>query len=304
VSVELRPPRKEDAPAIADALNEFSRLVDFDLESPDEIVAWFSMPSFDFQNDARVALVEGAIVGYADATSRDQKTAWLDVRADPAYPEAPPVLLDFVEERGKKLAPGGLLKAWTPEKSPASRELLESRGYAFHHYSLRMLIDLAEEPPEPEWPDGITVRTFRPGEEQAVYEAHQETFSDQRDFSRERYEDWSHWWLGEGFDPELWFLAVAGDEIRGISLCRAEWGGDEDLGWVSILGVRRPWRQRGVGLALLVHSFRELRARGKKRAGLGVDAENPTGAVQLYERAGMTVNRRHIWYDKPAKAAS
>ena len=300
MSVELRPPSKEDAPAIADALNEFSRVVDFDLETPEEITAWFSMPSFDVEQNARVALVDGTIVGYADAASRDQKIAWLDVRADPAYPDVPPVLLDFVEERGKDLAPGGLLKAWAPEKAPSSRELLESRGYAFHHYSLRMLIDLAEEPAEPEWPEGIAARTVQPGEEKAVYEVHQETFSDQRDFSRERYEDWSHWWLGEAFDPELWFLAHAGDEIQGISLCRSEWGGDDDLGWLSILGVRKPWRRRGLGLALLLHSFRELRARGKKRMGLGVDAENPTGAVQLYERAGMTVNRRHLWYEKAA----
>ena len=53
--------------------------------------------------------------------------------------------------------------------------------------------------------------------------------------------------------------------------------------------MRRPWRRRGLGLALLLHSFRDFAARGATRVGLGVDAENTTGAVGLYERAGMHV---------------
>ncbi len=168
MSVELRPPRREDAADIADALNAFNRPADFDLDMVEEIETWLSMPSFDVENDARVALACGHIVGYADAGSRDHKTAWLDVRADPAYPEAPPALLDFAEGRGRELAPSGLLKVWAPEKAAASRELLEQRGYGFHHYSLRMSADLAQEPAAPHWPDGMMVRTFEPGEERAV----------------------------------------------------------------------------------------------------------------------------------------
>ena len=63
-----------------------------------------------------------------------------------------------------------------------------------------------------------------------------------------------------------------------------------------MLGVRRPWRRRGLGTALLRHSFRELRARGCERARLMVDGENLTGAVQLYERAGMRILwRADVW---------
>jgi ribosomal protein S18 acetylase RimI-like enzyme len=67
---------------------------------------------------------------------------------------------------------------------------------------------------------------------------------------------------------------------------------------VSVLGVRRPWRRRGLGRALLLHSFRALRERGKPRVGLGVDGSNPTGAVQLYEAAGMRVVRRFDHWEK------
>jgi hypothetical protein len=59
VSVELRPPRREDAAAIATALNEFNRTFGFDLDSPEEGAVWLEFPSFDLERDVRVAVVDG-----------------------------------------------------------------------------------------------------------------------------------------------------------------------------------------------------------------------------------------------------
>jgi ribosomal protein S18 acetylase RimI-like enzyme len=70
------------------------------------------------------------------------------------------------------------------------------------------------------------------------------------------------------------------------------------MGWVSTLGVRRPWRRRGLGLALLQHSVHCFWQNGKQRAGLGVDAENLTGALDLYKKAGMHVHRKFNLYEK------
>jgi mycothiol synthase len=304
VSVELRPPLREDAAPIAAALNEFNRRAGFDLETPEEVEVWLDFPSIDFERDARVALVDGRIVGYSEASdlSGEGKFVIVDVRAEPAHPEAGEALFDFAEEHARELAaPGGRIKTWTPEKATEWRTFIGSRGYVLHHHSLRMVAGLKEEPPEPDWPAGVLVRTFGgQDDERAVYEVQQETFSDQHDFVRESFEDWRHWSLRDPFDPELWFLAEAGGELVGVSLCRGEWSGDAEVGWVSVLGVRRPWRRKGLGSALLLHSFRELRARGKQRVGLGVAADNPTGAVRLYERVGMTVEPRIIWYEKAA----
>lgn len=72
--------------------------------------------------------------------------------------------------------------------------------------------------------------------------------------------------------------------------------------WINVLGVRRPWRRRGVARALLLHAFAEFRGRGKRGAGLGVDGLNTTGAVRLYEQAGMHVARRYDQYKKPLSA--
>ncbi|HIE55100.1 MAG TPA: GNAT family N-acetyltransferase [Chromatiaceae bacterium] len=67
---------------------------------------------------------------------------------------------------------------------------------------------------------------------------------------------------------------------------------------MKILGVTRPYRQRGLGLALLQHSFRQLYQRGQKGVSLGVDADSLTGATRLYEKAGMTVHRRYLEFSK------
>ena len=96
------------------------------------------------------------------------------------------------------------------------------------------------------------------------------------------------------FDPSLWFIAWDGNQIAGYALNRDRNGNS----WVGTLGVRRPWRKRGLGLALLYHSFGEFYRRGKRTISLGVDAANPTGATRLYQKAGMHVAAEYVTYEK------
>ena len=144
------------------------------------------------------------------------------------------------------------------------------------------------------------MRTLRAGEERRIYEVDAEAFADHWDFTETPFDEWRHWHMEDHFDPTCWFIAEGVGEIAGISICRPEREGRPEVGWVDTLAVRRPWRRRGLGLALLLHSFRELRARGRERVGLGVDGENTTGAVRLYERAGMHVARRSDTYERPS----
>lgn len=302
MTIELRPPRLEDVAELAAVADEFGRVKDGDRITPTEVEAWLGTPSIDIEQDARVALVDGRIVAYGDVfdSSREGKLLWFFLAAHPAHPDAWPPLLDFLEDRAAGLAsPGGRVGAAIPEKAADLRGALESRGFVFHRFSFRMIAPLDGDQPEPEWPEGISVRPFG-GDEDArpAYQVQEETFSDHADHSPISYEDWRYWSFRESFEPGLWFLAFGDGELQGVCLCRPEWDGDPSFGWVSVLGVRRPWRRRGLGLALLRHAFRELRARGKTRVGLGVDSENETGAVRLYERAGMEVARRRLSYRK------
>jgi ribosomal protein S18 acetylase RimI-like enzyme len=164
-----------------------------------------------------------------------------------------------------------------------------------------MDIDLTDETPEPVWPSGVGVRTLADGEERRMYEAFMEVWQDTSDPPHETFEEWSHWLTrAETFEPSLWFLALAGDELAGFSLCRKDLN-DPSAGHVELLGVRRPWRKQGLGHALLLHSFQALRRRGWTRGTLGVDASSLTGATRLYERAGMRVYRDTVFLERPVR---
>jgi GNAT superfamily N-acetyltransferase len=115
---------------------------------------------------------------------------------------------------------------------------------------------------------------------------------------------WKHNREHINFDPTLFFLALEGDEIAGINFCRTHSPYDANVGWVGSLGVRRPWRKQGLGLALLRYSFNEFYRRGKRKVGLGVNAQNLTGALRIYENAGMHVAQAEDVYEKELRAGT
>jgi mycothiol synthase len=203
-------------------------------------------------------------------------------------------LVAWGEERARELGFAKVRNAVLSTDGPAGA-LLSSRGYRTVRHYYVMKIEVGDDLPEPEWPPGLDLRTFSPGEEHELYEADREAFA----------EDWGRpdrsfevWWAkfgeAEKFDPSLTFLAWDRDRLAGYSICTLAFGG----GLVNLLGVRPAWRKRGLGLALLRHSFRELRARGVDSVSLGVDASNATGATRLYERAGMRVLFQTDVYEK------
>ena len=248
----------------------------------------WSAPRVDLERDARVE--EGA---YVLVERLDEERVWLDVYGRPS-----PGLLDWAEARAAELAKRIFSGGWSTNR--AVLEALEQRGFRPARHSHRMLLDLDEPPAQAVWPDGIVVRTFEPGDERVFYDVHQESFRDSWEPIEEPYDEWAHWLLSPpAFVPELWFLALENDEPAGIAICHPH-RTRADLGWVRILGVRHPWRRRGLGRALLLHAFAEFRRRGLTSAGLGVDAESLTGANRLYEEAGMRVASHFVMYEKAA----
>ncbi len=182
-------------------------------------------------------------------------------------------------------------------------KLFANAGFALTRHSFIMHRNIEEAPPAPQWPAGITLRPFDPEVHfEAVYRADDEAFLDHFGHIKQPFEQgfalFKHWQTERSFDASLWFVAVEGGEIAGVSLCRVNEEEKTPIGWVGSLGVRRPWRKRGLGMALLMHSFGEFYRRGYKKASLGVDASNLTGALKLYERAGMYVARQYDRYEK------
>src|SRR5205807_894240 len=123
-----------------------------------------------------------------------------------------------------------------------------------------------------------------------------EAFVDDWGFVAMPFDEWKRFRLdASDVDTSLWFLALGGDDVAGVIRCDAKkFGG----GFVGALGVRRPWRGRGIGMALLQHAFVEYHRRGMPRVSLGVDSENPSGATRPYERAGMRVVAEDVLFEK------
>ena len=99
-------------------------------------------------------------------------------------------------------------------------------------------------------------------------------------------------------DSGLSSVVWDGEEIAGLCLTRPSHGEDELIGWIGDLAVRAPWRRRGLGQALLLHSFGLFAEAGKRRAGLGVDRDNATGALALYERVGLRIVRQSNTWER------
>jgi mycothiol synthase len=250
-------------------------------------------------------LEDGRLGGYADLVDVGQEHLRfpIDFRVPPSElsSEIGNSLLESMETHAAELAaPGATVRIYVPSTYDLARRLAEERGYEPFRHSFQMRLELDADLSAPECPDGVFLRTFVPGQDdEQVYDAHMEAAADGFEGARWPYEDWRRWAFVDPFDPTLWFVAEGGAEIAGVCLCRIEGQAGPELGWVNWLGVRRPWRRRGVGRALLLRAFAEFRERGKRGVGLGVDGLSPTGAVRLYEGVGMHVARRFDQYKKP-----
>lgn len=187
------------------------------------------------------------------------------------------------------------IHAWSHAGDVAADELLARRGYREVRRFWTMAVELPDEPPEP----AVPLEPFREEDAPAFHAALEAAFADHWEPHPEPFESW---WERQRerstYDPALWFLIRDGDEV--VATIRNEIRASG--GYVGALGVRRPWRGRGYGRALLLHSFREFRRRGMTRATLGVDAANPTGATRLYESAGMLVEQEDIVWEKTLAA--
>ena len=130
--------------------------------------------------------------------------------------------------------------------------------------------------------------------------AHQEAFADHWNHTPRDFAAWSRIHLdGERFDPTLWCVVRAGDDIAAGTIATGDtYGG----GFVHVLFTRRPWRKQGVGAALLADAFGRFWVRGEHSVGLSVDAASHTGAFRLYERAGMSPALGWVSYEKTLAA--
>jgi mycothiol synthase len=294
--LEVRRATVDDAPAI----NELITAVDLAVQgwsesSEPELLGWWRM--MDLEQNSWVLHDEAAIAAYAVALPHGE-TFELDgfVHPDRQGRGLGAWLVSRAEERARELELPKLY-VWSLAGDERAHALFEQFGMRELRRFYRMLIELDAPPPPAEWPDGLRVDTFKEEDADAFHAALGDAFEDEWNFVPMPFEQWRELRLVQDpdFDPSLWFVVWDGDEVAAVIRNEPDRSG---AGFVGALGVRKPWRKRGLGLALLLHTFGEFYRRGQPRIALGVDAENPTGATRLYERAGMHVAYEAVTYGK------
>ena len=256
--------------------------------------AWSDL---DLEQNTRVVREGDRIVGYGEV--REHRALWRAegyVHPDMAGRGIGTLIATGLEEnaagRGARRIQNSVFEA-----DSAARRLLESLGYDAVRVVRELRIELKAPPPAPDWPDGLRVVAFDARRDAVEFHAaHQEAFADHWEHTPRDLESWSKGHLESGrFDPTLWCVVRAEDEIAAGTICKGDsYGG----GWIDVLFTRAPWRTQGVGAALLADAFGRFWDRGEHSVGLSVDAASDTGAFRLYERAGMAPVLGWVVYEK------
>lgn len=307
-SLHLRPAKWSDVDPVAQLVYE-ACAADGDptvAMSAEEIRHEWEDPGFNLERDVFIVeTMDGRIVGYEEFFNEHEHARLRtdgDIHPDFKRRGIGTSLLRTVEKRAREelaLAQPDVrvsLRSTINNRDTDGHDLHRNEGYQPLRYHWRMEIVLDGPPPEAKFPEGIELRPFIKGEhDEAVWRAQNEAFRDHWGSHDVTFEEWKRSKFEDPeFDPTLWQIAWDGGDVAGVSLNRYRMG----IGWIRTLGVRRPWRKRGLGEALLLQSFGEFYRRGMRTIGLGVDAQNPTGATRLYQKVGMYAASEFVTYEK------
>ncbi len=295
----VRPAIDADLDIVVRVFEDADRVLGLDPDPMREYWTWiWHLPSTDLGRDTRLLLKGPEVAGYAQGIWSVEEGGPLNtlIRVHPdhlgrgigswalAWGEA------LAAERGSEG-----VRARAADRDVDGRALLTSRGYVRVRSSFTMGKKLGPEEDPGAAPAGVSIRAFQTGgDERVLHEVYEKSFADHWGFSRIPYATFEAGMYGaEDWDPSLAYLAeVDGEAIGHVVALSFEGEGN-----IESVGVVPRWRGRGIAKALLRRAFAELAKRGHHEVRLGVDAQNPTGAVALYEGLGMTPHRSYDIYD-------
>lgn len=283
----------------------------------EEKVNDYSHPSdgFDAARDVSIAELDGEVVGYSLRGWTDAHDSFIrQYRTDGA-------VLPSCRGRGigrailresMRLATELAASHDTPRarvfgsqshSQPADEALLTSEGFAPVRWFFDMTRHDLDDIPDLDLPAGLKVKPVTIADARAVWEADVEAFRDHWGGYEASDANFQRWLESPETDPSLWVVAFDGADVAGGVIVGIYDHENKALGlqrgWLDDVFTRAPWRRRGLARALMTHALRLIRDRGLTSAVLDVDADNPTGALGLYESLGFVVERRSTAWRMP-----
>lgn len=293
--------RIQNAESVADSLERRT--------SVEEVAVYYGHPnpSFDPSRDVTIAELDGRVVGAAEREVVDTTDGYREYRldgwVDPAFRRrgiGRAILAENLRLARRLIAEerpaNPIFGSWSFEGQAGDIALLESAGFEHARWFFDMVRPTLDDIPEIPLPEGFEIRPIDMANARQFWDADIEAFLDHWggfDRSEENLQRWLH---DPSTDLSIWVAAFDGDEIAGGIVNAIDPAQNAALGvqrgWLQSVFTRRAWRRRGLASALIAESLRLLRSRGMTSAALGVDADNPSGALGLYEGLGFAVHRR------------
>jgi mycothiol synthase len=308
-----------DRPGLVDLIREVNAfdVVDWFPTVEQLEVDWSPAAGFDPPNDVLVVEDAGRVVAAVQVDWRERAGKIVHVieiwvRPGMRRRGIGRELLDWAEKRVRASVAAGtggsvdlphVLSMGMGAHIAAAVAFANTAGYVPIRFSFVMHRDLHAPIPEVPLPAGLETRPVVPEQHRRIWEADVEAFKDHWEAAVRDDTDFRRYFANPDIDTTMWQVAWDGDEVAG-SVANGIYPDENahlglEIGWLDHVSVRRPWRGRGLANALIARSLRTLRDRGMAIAALGVDSENPTGALGLYERNGFTVHQRYATFRKP-----
>lgn len=283
----------EDAELVLEILNSEIEAVDpahgaFGLDIAKQIIDSPGDPSPTWLfSDTQDSIAFGVANLHPDLNAKELEPT-LSVRAgDNSYPE----LLDWLIVDAKQNYPDFKFQIEINQRHEVNLKHLAARGFEVvrHYNSLRAKV--YPDMQQPTLPEGVSARTVDLSKMDDLKDWHmlyQSSFSDNFGFTPRDFDSWLKRIQADEFIPKdgVYILDVDSEPAGFI------WTDDMDSfdlrGYVTYLGVIKEHRGKGLGQLLLATALAHFSRRGYVHAELGVDTQNSSNALRVYEKMGFT----------------